>query len=467
MRETLHSGFASLITFVTLLIGILALSCAGIPTPPEPPPKSPPNVILIFVDTLRADHLGVYGYEKDTSPALDRLASESLVFQQAIAQAPWTSPSVASAWTSRYPHELGYEDSRPPAILDERFLLLPEIFSASGYQTAGIVSHLFLSEKLGFNQGFDVYDQSSAKGHLHVSSPYITDEAIEYFDKKGKSEQPFFLFLHYFDPHYAYLLHQGHDFDPDYRGHLDTFIDQREMYRRTGSFSDADIQHIQALYDSEIRFTDEHLGRLFEALRSRDLYKDTLIIVTGDHGEEFGSREPPHFGHSQTLYHELIHIPLIIKMPGRAKHQSIETPVGLIDLTPSLVAALSLEVPEGHYFEGRAWPLRKPKALAELTEVPIFSETRLWGLFRQSVFFANRKLIYDHRNQETLLFHLGSDPSEETNLAEKHPRSIKAYLQRLEQWTNHVHSRREGGEPAAADLDSEEMEQLRALGYLD
>jgi arylsulfatase A-like enzyme len=464
MRETLRPGTVLSNAIVIPLIGIWVLSCAGLPKAPE----SPPNVVLIFVDTLRADHLGVYGYERDTSPAIDRLASESLVFQHAIAQAPWTTPSVASALSSRFPNEIGYEDSRPPAVLADRFLLLPEIFSANGYQTAAIISHFFLSQKLGFAQGFDDFDASNALGHLHISSPSVADKAIQYLDERGKSDPPFFLFLHFFDPHYAYQLHESYDFDPDYQGSIDPGVDQPELQERARGYDDADREHVSALYDSEIRFTDEHLGRLFDALRSRDLYKDTLIVVAGDHGEEFGTRGTPHFGHSSTLFQELIHVPLIIKLPGRSHSQTIETPVGLIDLTPSLIAALSLEVPKDHRFDGRTLPLREPNQLAELPEVPIFSETRIWGLFRQSVTFADRKLIFDHRAGKASFFHLGDDPDEKVDLAEERRPAVNAYLQKLELWNHYVQDRREGSKPPpAADFSSEEMEQLRALGYLD
>jgi arylsulfatase A-like enzyme len=444
-----------------LLLGAWLLSCVGVSRAPD----APPNVILIFVDTLRADHLGLFGYRRDTSPALDRFAAESLVFRNTTAQAPWTTPSIASALTSRYPWELGYANSRPPAVLSDEFLTLPEIFAANGYRTGAVISHLLIGTKLGFGQGFERFDFANAQGHQHMSSPSIVERAQRFLN--SFHDVPFFLFLHFFDPHYAYMLHEPYDYDPDYAGHLDASVDQPELLKKIRSLSDEDIQYIRALYDSEIRFTDEHLGLLLEDLRERGLYENSLIVVAADHGEEFREREALHIGHSSTLYQELIHIPMLIKLPGSAEGRVVDAPVGLIDLAPSIVEALALQVPDGHRFDGRALPLREPDQFSELPEAPIFSETRVRGKYLQSVTLGRWKLIVDHRAERKSLYDLEADPGERNDLAASSPEIVETYTEMLANWTEDVWQKREGLQLRPAELDRDEIEKLRALGYMN
>jgi choline-sulfatase len=420
---------------------------------------------VIFVDTLRADHLGLFGYSRDTSPALDQFAAESLVFRNATAQAPWTTPSIASALTSRYPWELGYANSRPPAILAESYLTLPEIFAVNGYRTGAVISHLMIGTKLGFGQGFERFDFANALGHQHISSPSIVERAQRFLN--SFEDVPFFLLLHFFDPHYAYMLHEPYDYDPDYAGSIDPGIDQPELLKKIRTLSETDLQYVRALYDSEIRFTDEHIGELFADLRARGLYENSLIVIAADHGEEFRERAAPHIGHSSTLYQELIHVPFMVKLPGSTQGTVINDPVGLIDLTPSLVGALGLNSPEGHRFDGRALPLGNPEGFAELPETPVFSETRIRGIYLQSVTLGRWKLIVDHRARSKSLFDLEADPLEQDNLAESSAEIVDAFTKLLEDWTDDLWQKREGAEPQPAELDPEELEKLRALGYMN
>jgi arylsulfatase A-like enzyme len=211
------------------------------------PWDSNPNVLLIVVDTLRADHVGCYGYQRETTPSIDILAGDSLVFKQAISAAPWTAPSLASLMTSKNPAVMGYKQDAPK--LDEEILTLAEIFKHNGYASKGIISHVFASSSFGFDRGFDSYDQENAKGHGHVSSPSISKKAVSFIeDLQGEK---FFLFLHYFDPHHNYILHEEFNFYPDYDGPLysgQSLI--REIRKIARSLSTKDIEYLKALYDS-------------------------------------------------------------------------------------------------------------------------------------------------------------------------------------------------------------------------
>ena len=250
--------------------------------------NQPPNVLFIVVDTLRWDHLGCYGYERNTSPSIDTLASESVRFERAYSAAPWTKPSVASMITGLYPstHGAAQLKSILPASIDT----LAELLSREGFQTAGVVSHLLVSALLGFGQGFDSYLESESRGHDHVSTNGVTNQAIERLEKMAVDGRPFLLFVHYFDPHYNYLRHPEYGFAAEAGGRLTGTENINQLRRMLDSLTHEEIGFLLDLYDEEIRFTDAGIGRLLSRFRELGLYDDTLIILTSDHGEEFLER---------------------------------------------------------------------------------------------------------------------------------------------------------------------------------
>jgi arylsulfatase A-like enzyme len=252
--------------------------------------------VLIVVDTLRADHLGLYGYPRNTSPRLDELARSSVVYDHAISQAPWTIPSVGALLTSRFPEQLGLRTAR---ALPGSALTMAEILRDAGYSTGGAVSHLYLSPTYNFHQGFDWFDSSNALGHEHISSPSVTDLSIDFAkDAAGKSN-PFFLFAHYFDPHYGYNEHEGFEFrdlSKAYAGWirpLITFTEISRLMKEQGGIAPEDIERLIETYDSEIAFTDHHIGRLLDALKEVGVYDDSLIIVTADLNASFSAASVP------------------------------------------------------------------------------------------------------------------------------------------------------------------------------
>ncbi len=439
-------------------------SSASGPSTTEPA-GSPADVIFIIVDTLRADHLGFAGYSRPTSPQLDRLAAESIIFDRAFAQAPWTSPSVASLLTSRYPGTLGYADSKDPAVVEDDALLLAEILAERGYRTHAVVSHTYVGSPLGFDQGMSTFDEGDARGPLHVSSASVTDKAIALLD--GAGDEPLFLLLHYFDPHFSYLLHEGFDFDPDYRGDVKSGERYGTLVQRAReqTLSEQDVEYIRALYDSEIRFTDLHLGRLLQHLRDSGRYDDAVIVFTADHGEAFLDRNDRWIGHGKTLFGELIHVPLLFKLPeGKSAGTRVATPVALVDVVPSLLDVLGLPAPPDSRFEGRTLPLAAPEALHELAAEPVYSETMARQRWLQSIVLGRWKLIADRKSDRLRLFDLEADPGERRNLAKANPETALELAETLNAWSTRIGTERRAG--ATPSFSAEELERLRALGYL-
>ena len=301
-----------------------------------------PNVLLIVVDTLRRDHLGCYGYERDVSPHIDRLAADSVRYENAYSQAPWTTPSIGALLSSQYPSTLGIRNER--SVLSQDLVLLPELLQEYGWSTGAVVSHGFCSSKWGFDQGFDFFDETNVLGHAGVSSAGVTRAALRFID--AHAGDPFFLWLHYFDPHNEYLSHPGHGYQRErpYRGPVNPRNNFYKLRRILDRLGPPDWDELRRLYDSEIAFTDHHIGRVLERLRSLELYEDSLVILTADHGEEFGDHG--RLGHAHSLYQELVHVPLLVKYPG-SEPLVAEDPVALVDLYPTLLEFLGLPLPEG------------------------------------------------------------------------------------------------------------------------
>lgn len=284
------------------------------PTPDQPARTRPPNILLIVVDTLRADHLGTYGYGRETSKRIDEWARTGVVFEQARATGPSTRFSIPPLMTGKYFTEIDRDKYEWPTISKAETLLL-ERLDPLGYTSGAFHSIRYLRPFYRLNQGFDHYSDKSLDDRgppLNMtSSDYITDEALAWVDKVKLGEhQPFFLWAYYGDPHSAYQRHPG-------------FPVFSQLYRD--------------LYDHEIVFTDHHIGRLLDGLAERKLTDDLIIVFTSDHGEAL-DREQDHgtLNHSRNLYDELVRVPLIVSGPG-IKPGRVRTPVSLIDFVPTML----------------------------------------------------------------------------------------------------------------------------------
>jgi arylsulfatase A-like enzyme len=354
--------FGRSVVAVCLVAGLLALpsGIGGCRKQQQPGTTSPqrPNVVLVSIDTLRADHVGCLGYERDTTPSLDRLAGEGVLFSQAFAPASWTLPSHMSLMTSRYPHRHGVE--RETLGLPSSVPLLAEVLQGEGYRTAGFISWFYVAGRYGFARGFDEYVDLLPERHEladAVSGDQVVDRALAWLDDvEPSSDKPFFLFVHLFDPHIDYSPPPPYDtmYDPDYEGPMDGKYMSLHPYIRgihgdIPTIDPRDLQHVVALYDGEVRFADDQLERLVSALRERDDLEQTLLVVLSDHGEELadhGSME----GHQWTLYDEVLHVPLVIRPPGGTNGRKVDALVDLLDVAPTVLDLLDIAPPPT--FEG-------------------------------------------------------------------------------------------------------------------
>ncbi|MFH1437268.1 MAG: sulfatase [Pseudomonadota bacterium] len=327
----------------SVIVGVIVVAFAVAVALTASRGKKSPNVILIVSETLRADHLGCYGYGRDTSNFLDGLAKQSVLFRRSYSQAPCTVPSMWNILLSKYA-------SHVPALSDS--ITMAEYFKHRQYRTAAFLSHVFLdAEKTNLHQGFDTYEILRRDDRKKVYAPLkawsVTRAAIEWID--GVREDPFFLFLVYFDPHDPY--------EPPgkFRNHFnetDAFGGDRRRQKIHGrrkenkAVSDEHRTFLVNAYDEEIRYLDSELENLMSFLGDVDEFDDSIIIVTSDHGEELGDNGA-RWDHCQLLSREELWVPLIIKMPGQEYPLVVHEPVQTIDIFPTLV----------EYFSGPALPL--------------------------------------------------------------------------------------------------------------
>ncbi|MEW6270824.1 MAG: sulfatase [Thermodesulfobacteriota bacterium] len=414
---------------VLLVAGALAL---GIRAERASTGRPRPNVLLVSIDSLRADHLGSYGYERPTSPTIDRLASEGALFEKAIAPAPWTVPSHMTMLTALPPEVHGVTSHRK--ALSPAAVTLAEVLRRAGYATAAFVSGPTVMAHYGFAQGFTVFDESTAERDSYRSQTGITSPALvelvgdylEEWDREGR-RAPFFVFLHMWDVHYDYAPPAPFDrmFDPDYAGGM-SFTDFERNQGIQPNMDPRDLQHLVALYDGEIRWTDENLGRVIDRLRELGVLDDTIVVVTSDHGDEFFEHGLK--GHSKTLYDEVLHVPLVVRYPRRIPFgRRVPEQVRLMDVAPTIVGLAGVEPPERFGVDREEMPApygwvdltpwiarRTPRAFAQ--ELPAFSmATALFGP-QWSMRTNAGKLIRFASGRGAELYDLAHDPRERDNL---------------------------------------------------
>jgi len=424
----------------------------------------PDNLLVIVVDTLRRDHLGTYGYDRNTSPAIDALAADAVHFERAYATAPWTRPSVASMLTGLYPSAHGAMALNN--LLAPSLHTLAETLAVNGYRTGAVVSHVVLSRQFGFDQGFEVYDEEEAQGHDHLSTPGVTSRAIEWIDSLPLDDRPFFLLVHYFDPHYQYRHHPDIGFASPPVGRLDGTESIEELRAFGASLTVDEVGLLLDLYDEEIRFTDQGIGQLLDHLRARGLYDRTLIVLTADHGEEFLERG--WLGHTRTLHDELIAVPLLIRHGRLSRNgSSVPGPVSLVSLVPTVLELLGIP-PAGMRLEGPALA-----GAVRGTDAPprtvVFSEVDFRGrpekrAAQRAAIAGRYKLVRDRLERRDRLFDLVEDPGERNEVGAQEPLRLERLQERLTRWSARIDP--DAAAPPARPLTPEEREQLRALGYL-
>ena len=421
-------------------------------------PKGP-NVVLLAVDTLRADHMSGYGYFRPTTPNIDDLAGKAIRFKRAQANSSWTAPSFYSMLTAQYPAVLGFWGNFHPRVAD-RFLCMAELFREAGYRTKGIISNTYLMADVGgIDQGFEEYDESCVD--REPSSPRLTELALDYIDRHRK--EPFFLFVHWQDPHYPWYLQKDFDYYPEYKGRVKDGDSIGNLHALIPTMKPEDIKRIEALYDSNIAFMDLHVGMIINRLKELDLYDNTLIVFTADHGEDFLEKNYFHLwlGHSRKLFQEYVHVPFILKPPGWNRKLEVDEFVELLDLLPTVAEYAGLEIPRGYVREGGV--LRVDLG-GRVDDKPLFGETTS-ATHQQSVIWKGHKLIHYLRRKAKLMFDLNEDPKEQKNIIQERP-ELRAKLEKaLADWNKAV-KESEVSKGGGVRLRQEDISKLRALGYM-
>jgi len=465
------------------LLALVVVSCSPGDPPPAPAHSEQPNVIIVLVDALRADRLGTYGFDaRPTSPNLDEFATRSVVFERAISQDGWTVPSVASLFTGVYPrthgvlrfiepkvHLEGQIDGAGPVMMDAMSLdhqTLAEQFSAAGYSTAAILKSDVINAGRGFEQGFDFFHFLAKKPKDRLDSgAQMTDAAIDWLDDRSSDDRPFFLYLHYMDPHTSYIAPEP--FYSKYSTGFDSELDGNHAgvvaFNEPGSPEPTadDIGKLLALYDAEIEYWDTQFGRLMEHVEATGLAGDSIVVVTADHGEAFW--EHGMFEH-RGVFQENIHVPMILRIPGIGPRR-IGTWVQMIDIGPTLTELAG--VPSGDHWVARSHAAAIRDG-AEVADDIVYSE---WAGERTIIEPSGLKLLIGHG--EPRLYDLVTDPGEQVNLAD--PDDQESFrpedLARIGIELDRIIAENEAlasvfSAAEQAELSEDQIEALRALGYL-
>lgn len=417
-----------------------------------------PNLILISIDTLRADHLGCYGYDRPTSPVLDQFAAEGVLFEDVTSPSPWTLPAHASLLTGVYPFRHGMIDDR--GVLSPELTSLSEILKGQGYFVCAVVNSIFLDKPRGLTRDAGAF--SFVPENYHLAPPTeVGDRAMAWLSMTD--HEPFFLFLHYYDVHSDYVSLPAYEeqFLRPYQGPADGTTAQMLLSRKGYfSFNQADIERNIDLYDAGIRQLDAGIGELLELLEEEGLLEESLIVITSDHGEEFLD----HGGvlHSQTHYQEVLKVPLLIRGPRIPKGKRIKELASLVDVTPTVLSLLGIQTTvefdgidlSPTWREGApALPARS--ILAEADHNDDVYDTK------SAVRRGRYKLLHDQQTQATQLYDIQTDPGEKNDISSNHPQVVKSMLSWLEEFRD-IETERTVGPP----LSPKDVEKLEALGYL-
>ncbi len=463
-------------------IGVCLIGCGGVKEAPEPP-RQPPDLILISIDSLRPDHLGSYGYPRNTSPFLDRLAAEGIRFENAVSTTSWTLPSHAAMLTGLYDSTHGLVDNG--LTLNDGHVTLAEVLGAVGYETVGFFGGPYLHPVFGMGQGFDSYAscmtttpdeaageevrrearQRRGNSHRDITGPR-TLEAVRSWADSRQSDRPFFLFVHLWDVHYDFMPPPPYDtmFDPAYEGSISGRL-MSDPNIRPGMPA-RDLEHVLALYDGEIRFTDEIVATMLGHLRKRGLLEDTMVVVTADHGEEFFEHRDK--GHHKHLFDEVLKVPLVIWWPSVLPgNQVVTDQVRLVDLMPTFVEITRASpLP----LAGRSlWPLLRGE---ELAPAPALAELMIDGQSQRALRTNDRKIYRPADDEGAFLLRLDDDPTESRPIS---PGTTRFESQRrqgakelLTTFQRALALKRALGEREAdsLELNDEMRARLRSLGYL-
>lgn len=417
-----------------------------------------PNIIIYLVDTLRADHVGTYG-GGDLTPNMDAFGRGATVFENTIAQAPWTKPSVAALFTGRGPLSHGVRLLHD--LLPQEADTAAELLGAAGYQTAAFSTNWHIRRETGMDQGFGFFDFSPDE----AASDKLNQRLFRWLEHQAKS--PFFLYAHALDPHEPYTPPADYrkKYAPDVREEAGYEFDLKRVDNSRGKERRKYMEELRPLYKAEVAFNDHSFGEFLKVLRERDLYDSSLIVLVADHGEEFdehGAR-----GHTSHLYAETLNIPLIVKWPGQRRGQRVASIAQHIDILPTLLRVAGVEAPPGlpgMDLAAVATTGEDPEALSGRWVLSHLSHRDRVGM---SLVHAGWKLVHPQTPglaQTNELYHRASDRGETRNRIGEAP--VRAgWLSSLIR-AESERSRRTGLRAEHMKIDEETRRALEALGYL-
>jgi len=437
-----------------------------------PAAAHPKNVLLITVDTLRADHISCYGYSRRTTPHIDELASQGIRFSRAYTVIPLTGPAHLSLFTSRYPQEHGAVRNGTAPSDERKYPALPQLLRRRGYQTAAFISAWPLTARLThLDRWFDHYDENlNRRYQLFNSSRYaedVTPPAIDWLKKHSGASKPFFLWVHYFDPHSPYDLRSAYANWPE-----GSAANPKE---------DSDRSERVRAYDSEIAYTDHHIGLLLKTLDDLGLRGSTLVALLADHGESLGEHD--YVGHGRHLFENIIRIPMIWRVPeAMSGAKVINTPVSILDVTPTIMDLIA-QTKSGSRRRTRFAGRSLAAALTGNTQLPVlpiryvtfagkkgFAPNWLSWLWvheedlpsRFGRIKGNAKLVWSTEDSQLASYDVAADP------LEIHPRMLKpassAYrieTAGLKNWFEAT-----GGPAGSQTASARDAEVLKSLGYV-
>ncbi len=455
---------------VTKTVVLILCLIAGLLTSCSPAPR-PDSIVLVIIDTCRADRLGAVRGPNAMTPSLDAFADQAANFTRTYSHSPWTLPSIASIFTSQIPMHHGaggrLGDFRS---LPEEAVTLAEVCRDAGLATAAVTNVQFLSPKFGMTQGFDHVDVHVPESNLHMRrATETTDLALSWLEQNGN--HPFLLVVHFFDPHLVYDPPQPYRGRFAAAGNNETKENLFGMFGQIQKLRDGEIEltsgdyvRLGGLYDGEVSYSDAEFGRLVRGLEDLGVASRAVVAVMSDHGEEFN--EHGSFEHGHTLYDELLHVPLLVRSPGMVHGAvRISNPVALMDVAPTLCELIDISIPSSFAgqslvaaLEGGALPAR-----------PILSQGNMWGPEQVALRTGDWKIIVEtvatdlegEGEKRFQLFDLHGDPGEQKNIAEDNPGQLEAMLEQLDELLSG--QKAEGQEPA---LSEEERRKLRSLGYV-
>ena len=422
-----------------------------------------PNVLLVVVDTLRADRLGCYGNPRGLTPRLDALAADGVLFEEASAHAPWTLPSTASLLTGRLPAQHG-AGGRLGAFtrLSKGVPTLAGHFKRAGYATGAVVNVSFLGRDFGLAKGFEHHDLEAFESNREVRRAEATTDAALAWVRSDRGGRPFFLLAHYFDPHAVYDPPQPYRrrfaLGPDREDESFVFGTREHMMAlRAGGLGlkPEVIARAQALYDGEVAYTDAHVGRLLDGLGDLGVLEDTLVAVTSDHGEEFLDHDG--FEHGHTLYRELVHVPLIFRGPG-LEAQRFSGGVGLVDVSATLCELAGLEPLEGSAGRSLLGLLGQDRGR------DVLAHGNFWGPPLSSWRTDQEKLIRNAPGAARTfeLYRWREDRGERDDRAAAEPERVAALREELAA----AEAGLAGPDGEAVELDEQRRRELESLGYM-